>query len=133
MPHLQFEVTEPLADSDVESSTAWVTDLYAEVMATGTGHVAVTVRDEASLAMGRAGPDEPVAVLDADIRAGRSLDQRRELAAAVIEGVSDRWDVPPENTYVVYTEHPGEDFVLDEGPLETWAGDESGAGPPGIE
>jgi phenylpyruvate tautomerase PptA (4-oxalocrotonate tautomerase family) len=130
MPHLSFEVSEPLEENDVEPFAEWVTELYAEVMNTGTGHVAVTVRDDAALAMGRADPGEPVAVLDADVRAGRPFEKRRELASAVIEEMSDRWGVPAENAYVVYTEHAGEDFILAEGPLASWSVDE---GPPGIE
>lgn len=125
MPHLQFEVTEPLERSAVESFADRVTELYADVMDTGTGHVGVTVRDDASLAMGRAGADEPVAFLNADVRAGRSSAQRRELAVAVVDELGDRWDVPADNVYVVYTEHPGEDFHLREGPLSSWSADEA--------
>ncbi|ESS04522.1 MAG: hypothetical protein A07HR67_00693 [uncultured archaeon A07HR67] len=129
MPHLQFEVTEPLAATELQSFAAWVTDHYAEVMDTGTGHVGVTVRDEAHLALGRAGPEEPVALLNADIRAGRALDQRREFAVAVLGEMADRWGVPTGNAYVVYTEHPGEDFHLQEGALDSWADEEADDGP----
>jgi len=127
MPHLQFEVTESV-DGTPERFVEWVTERYAEVMETGTGHVCVTVRDRAVLSLGRAGADEPVAVLNADIRAGRSADQRREFAGAVIETLGDRWGVPAENVYVVYTEHPGEDFHLAEGPLDSWSDRESDDG-----
>lgn len=127
MPHLRFEVTEPL-DGSVEPFAEWAADLYAEVMDTGTGHVAVTVREEATLSLGRAGADEPVAVLNADVRAGRSADQRRDLAVAVIEQLGERWGVPAENVYVVYTEHPGEDFHLQEGTLDAWTADEADDG-----
>ena len=120
MPHLQFEVTESL-DRDVEAFAEWITALYADVMETGTGHVCVTVRDDTELSLGRAGTGEPVAVLNADIRAGRSPEQRRDLAVAVIEELGDRWGVPAENVYVVYTEHPGEDFHLAEGRLDSWS------------
>lgn len=126
MPHLQFEVTEPIDESDTESFADWVIERYAELMDTGTGHVGVTVRDDAALALGRADPDDPVAVLNADVRAGRSADQRRELAVAVMNELDDRWGVPSENVYVVYTEHPGEDFHLREGALTSWSTDEAG-------
>lgn len=128
MPHLQFEVTETIDESDVESFADWVTGRYAELMDTGTGHVGVTVRDDAALALGRADADDPVAVLNADVRAGRSADQRRELAVAVMDELEDRWDVPSENVYVVYTEHSGEDFHLREGALASWSTDEAGDG-----
>ena len=129
MPHLQFEVSEPLDDAAVAPFVDRVTALFAEHMDTGTGHVAVTVRDDSGVALGRAGADDPVAVLNADIRAGRTADQRRALATDSIAALSDRFGVPPANVYVVYTEHPGVDFHLDEGPLNSWdaAEDEEGA------
>lgn len=125
MPHLQFEVTETLDGPEVEAFADWVTERYAELMDTGTGHVGVTVRDDASLAMGRADPDDPVAFLNADIRAGRTFDRRRELAVAVMDELADRWGVPTGNVYVVYTEHPGEDFHLREGALTSWSAEEA--------
>jgi hypothetical protein len=106
-----------------------VTDLYSEVMDTGMAHVGVTVRDEARVALGRAGPDDPVAILNADIRGGRSFDQRETLAMRVMDEMSERWGVAREHCYVVFTEHPGEDFLLREGALEGWSeGEERPAG-----
>jgi phenylpyruvate tautomerase PptA (4-oxalocrotonate tautomerase family) len=133
MPHLQFEVSGPLDGGAVEPFAEWTTELYADVMETGTGHVCVTVRDGARLSLGRAGTGEPVAVLNADIRAGRSADQRRALAEAVIKTLGERWGVPAENVYVVYTEHPGEDFHLDEGRLDSWSDSEREEGALGRE
>lgn len=127
MPHLQFETDVELDESEKRAFAEWATDVYGEVMDTGTGHVAVTIRDGASVALGRADPDEPVAFLNADVRAGRSFEQRRELAVAAMEEMADRWRVPTENAYVIYTEHPGEDFVLREGSLESWSPDEAEA------
>jgi phenylpyruvate tautomerase PptA (4-oxalocrotonate tautomerase family) len=124
MPHLQFEVSTG-ADLPADAKrdfVAWVTERYAEAMDTTMGHIAVTIReaDEASLALGRASENEPVVVLNADIRAGRSADQRRAFAEGVISELDARFSVPASNTYVIYTEHPGLDFHLAEGPLESW-------------
>lgn len=129
MPHLQFEVSEPLDDAAVEAFVTWVTELFSDVMATGTAHVAVTVRDDVAVSLGRA-DDDPVAVLNADIRAGRTPEHRREFATSVIAELADRWGVPERNSYVVFTEHPGEDFHLDEGPLSGWSSaEDEGNGP----
>ena len=129
MPHLQFEVSEPLDDAAVDAFVTWVTELFSDVMATGTAHVAVTVRDDVAVSIGRA-DDAPVAVLNADIRAGRSAAQRREFATTVIDELEDRWSIPTSHCYVVFTEHPGEDFHLDEGPLSGWSSEEGEAGGP---
>lgn len=125
MPHLQFETTESLDDAQKETVAEWVTEHYAELMETGTDHVGVTIRDGAYLALGRAPADEPVAFLNADIRAGRSFEQRRDLAVAVTETLSERWGVPSEHVYVIYTEHEGEAFHLEEGALASWSDSET--------
>lgn len=120
MPHLQFEVSEPLDSAEIDAFADWVTARYAEHMDTGTGHVGVTVRAAATLALGRADRGAPVAFLNADIRAGRSAAQRRDFAVAVMDELHARFGVPTEHCYVVYTEHPGEDFHLREGALASW-------------
>lgn len=121
MPHLQFETTESLEAAQKRTIAEWVTEYYAELMETGTDHVGVTVRDEAFLTLGRAATDEPVAFLNADIRAGRSPEQRRELAEAVVGTLAEHWGVPRDNIYVVYTEHEGSAFHLEEGALASWS------------
>ncbi|AUV83662.1 tautomerase [Salinigranum rubrum] len=120
MPHLRFETTATPADRT--GFVEWVTAEFADVMETGTGHVGVSIRvcDRRDLSMGRAGDDEDVVLVNADIRAGRSEKQRRTLAASIIESVSKRWGVPEPNVYLVYTEHGGRDFHLAEGALASW-------------
>jgi phenylpyruvate tautomerase PptA (4-oxalocrotonate tautomerase family) len=127
MPHLQVEASVAVDDDAVDAFVDRITAAYAERMDTGTGHIAVTVRDEAWVALGRAGPDEPAAVVNADIRAGRTAAKRRAFANVLVEALEEL-GVPPANTYVVYTEHPGEDFHLAEGPLDSWDATEDADG-----
>lgn len=127
MPHLQFQFNRPLSDDDRERLTDWTTIEYSEVMETGTGHIAVSIREESShaISLGRATNGEPVAVLNADIRQGRTFGQRERFATSVIETLDDWFDIHAEHCYVVYTEHEGQDFMLEEGALESWSPDES--------
>lgn len=128
MPHLRFETTaEP---EDRTAFVEWVTEQFAEIMETGTGHVGVSIRvcDRTDLALGRATDDEDVVLVDADIRAGRSEKQRRVLATSIIETVSESWGVLASNVYLVYTEHEGIDFHLTEGTLTSWDESESETG-----
>lgn len=127
MPHLQFELNTTLDASDRRALTEWTTERYGEVMETGTGHVAVTVRSVDSLTLGRAPEGEAVAVLNADVRAGRSLEQRERFASEAIERLA-ALGIPAAHCYVVYTEHPGEDFLLAEGTLDSWTESEANAG-----
>lgn len=127
MPHLQYEINRSL-DADVRTRLAdWTTAQYSETMETGTGHIAVTIRelDATALSLGRAPDGEPVAVLNADVRAGRSAEQRQSFASAVIDRLDGELGVPADHCYVVYTEHDGPDFVLSEGPLASWSADEA--------
>lgn len=130
MPHLQFTVTQSLSSDERAALVEWVTQAFAEVMETGTGHVAVSVREceRGALALGRGGSDEPVGLLDADVRAGRTSEQRATLASRVIEYFDQELGVPEDNCYVVFTEHPGSDFHLAEGPLASWSDDEAEEG-----
>jgi 5-carboxymethyl-2-hydroxymuconate isomerase len=131
MPHLQYEFDHALDADARRALTAWTTERYSDVMETGTGHIAVTIRelDATALSLGRAPEDGPVAALNADVRAGRSADQRQAFARAVIDHLDAELGVPAAHCYVVYTEHDGPDFVLNEGPLASWSDDEAEDGP----
>ena len=112
MPLLQFDTTLDLTDGEKQSFTADVTDLYAEEMATTTGHVAVVVREHASenLSLGRA-VDGPLLFLNADVREGRSFERKRNFALATMDLARERFDVPRENLKVVFSEHAGAEMM----------------------
>jgi phenylpyruvate tautomerase PptA (4-oxalocrotonate tautomerase family) len=98
MPHLQFETTAETAPEDRRAFADAITALYAEHMETGTGHVAVTVRDldETAFSLGRLDPGEPALMLNADVREGRSDDRKRAFVLAAFEAAADRLaeDIP---------------------------------------
>lgn len=130
MPHLQFEFNRPLSDEDRERLADWATIQYADDMETGTGHIAVSVEEISSngLSLGRVTNGDPVVILNADIRKGRSYGQRERFANAVIDRLEEWFGVPRTHCYVIYTEHAGDEFLLDEGPLDSWSGDEADHG-----
>ncbi|MFC6718623.1 tautomerase [Natrialbaceae archaeon GCM10025810] len=110
MPLLQFDASFPIADADAEAFAETVTDLYVEEMETSSGHVAVTIRDEQRLSIGRQEGDRLV-FLDAEIRRGRNFDRKRAFALAVMDEIVARFDVPEPNVKVVFTEHAGENMM----------------------
>ncbi|MCL7417045.1 MAG: tautomerase [Halalkalicoccus sp.] len=130
MPHLQFETTLAL---DAEGKRAFadeITDLYADHMETGTGHVAVTVRtlDSGGFSLGRLDPTEEAVMLNADIRAGRSFDQQRAFVLAAFDAAHEHWNVPTANMYAVVTEHTGEQFHEYDRVLSGWSAEEAETG-----
>jgi phenylpyruvate tautomerase PptA (4-oxalocrotonate tautomerase family) len=112
VPHLQLETTVDLAEGEKRAFADEITDLYAEHMETGTGHVAVTVADggDTSFFLGRVDPGGDAVMLNAEVRRGRSFDQQRTFVRAAFDAACERWDVPTDHAYAVITEHDGEQF-----------------------
>ena len=109
MPHLQFEMNFAATYPDKSAFAERVKALFAEIMDTGTDHIGITLRAHGGddLFFGRAvDPGAGIVFLNADIRDGRSADQKRRLALAIIDELHQRWQVPKEAIYIVYTERP---------------------------
>ena len=126
MPHLALDLNfTPPAETRRRLGHAFV-KRFSEVMDTGTDHVGVIVRCHSAddLVFGRAGPGGRIAFVNADIRLGRTKDQKRRLALAFIDEVHTHLGVPKQAVYVVYTEHDGEHFQLEERVLPSWSAGE---------
>lgn len=123
MPHLQFEFNRELSDSEKNLFAEQVRKLFADVMDTGTDHISISIREFGTynLSIGRVtDPEKGIAVVNADIRKGRSMDQRRALTLGFIELIASSMNIPREHVYVTLTEHKGEDFHLFERYLVSW-------------
>ena len=122
MPHLQFELnfTPPIAAKLDFAET--VKQHFATIMSTGTDHIGITFRCYAAedLVFGRAGSDGKIVFLNADIRLGRTAEQKRRLSLAIMGELNVRWGIPREHIYVIYTEHDGPDFQLSDRVLPSW-------------
>jgi len=123
MPLLQFDASFPIEDEDAEAFAAAVTDAYTEEMATSSGHVAVVLRDEGTLTLGR-GEGERMLFLDAEIRQGRSFERKRAFALATMEEAHDRFEIPYANCKVVFTEHAGREMMGYDRVGGEWSSDE---------
>ena len=123
MPHLQFEINRPLEDSAKQSFAEQVRRLFSEVMDTGTDHISISIREfpTHNLSIGRAvDPEKGIALVNADIREGRTLEQRRTLCLGFMDLLEKTWGIPKPQMYVTLTEHKGEDFHLFEKYLAGW-------------
>jgi len=123
MPHLSFDLNFSPAPEEKRRFAEAVVGHFAKIMDTGTDHIGVTFRayGRYDLVFGRAEePEKGIAFLDADIRLGRTADQKRRLALAIMDELERTWRVPKRSVYVVYTEHDGENFQLDDRVLPSW-------------
>jgi len=128
MPHLQFEINKKVSNDSKEEFVNEIRKTFSEVMDTGTEHIAITIReyDKYSLTIGRANPSDDICLMNLDIREGRTIEKRRELALKYMEIVRHNFGISQKNQYITFTLHTGEDFHLIEKYLADW---ESGEDP----
>ena len=126
MPHLRFDLNFTPSAEDKTRFAATVAQHFGRVMNTGTEHVAVSLRCGApeDIVFARAADAARVALLDFDVRRGRTAGQKRELALAVIGELQKAFAVAPSAVYLVYTEHDGADFQMEDGVLPSWSAGE---------
>ena len=127
MPHLQFEMNFPADPGEKKRFAGAVVRRFSEIMDTGTDHIGITLRTyrKGDLTFGRAaGGNGRIAFVNADIRLGRTKDQKRKLALAFIDEIHRTWKVKREAVYVIYTEHDGESFQLSDRVLPSWSAGE---------
>ena len=127
MPHLQFEINRHIPDATKVELAERVRQLFAEVMDTGTDHISISIHECGThdLSLGRVqDPEKGIVLVDADLRRGRTLEQRRTLALGFIALLQELLQIPPEHVYLTFTEHPGEDFHLSDRVLANWQQDE---------
>ena len=122
MPHLQFEINKKVSDDSKEEFVNEIRNAFAQIMDTGTDHIAISIReyDKYSLTIGRAEITDDICLMNLDIRVGRTIEKRRELALSYMEIVKENLGIEKKNQYITFTEHKGEDFHLIEKYLSQW-------------
>lgn len=122
MPHLQFEINKKVSNEKKEEFVNQIRESFSTVMDTGTDHIAISIReyDKYNLTIGRAKPTDDICLMNLDIREGRTIEQRRELALRYMSIVNDIFDINNRNQYITFTQHTGEDFHLIEKYLASW-------------
>jgi 5-carboxymethyl-2-hydroxymuconate isomerase len=109
MPLLTLTTSKESSTDTEQALLSEIADTYAERMDSDTDFLAIKYRTAAreTLWLGRADPDKDVFVLEADVRAGRPLEQRRAFAVAVMDYLHEEHSIPHPNMKVVFTEHEG--------------------------
>ncbi|WP_419768614.1 tautomerase [Arcobacter sp.] len=126
MPHLQFEINKKVSDDIKKSFCEKIRKSFAKIMDTQTGHIAISIREYEpfDLSIGRVDIGDEVCLMNLDIREGRLIEKRRELALVYMSIVNDEFKIPNNNQYITFTQHDGEDFHLIEKYLSSWASGE---------
>ena len=122
MPHLQFEINKKVSDDSKEEFIKDIRECFADVMDTGTDHIAISIREYSkyNLTIGRADINDDICLMNLDIREGRTIEKRRELALRYMDIVKNNFGINPKNQYITFTQHTGEDFHLVEKFLANW-------------
>ena len=122
MPHLQFEINKKVSDDSKEEFVNEIRNTFAQIMDTGVDHIAISIREyeKYNLTIGRASINDDICLMNLDIREGRTIEKRRELALSYMEIVKENFGINQKNQYITFTEHKGEDFHLVEKYLATW-------------
>ena len=117
MPYLQFDLPERYPAETKRALALKLGALYAEIMQTSPGIVKVAFRELGSDNLFRCGaPDggvEPVLVGQCEIRRGRPVEQRAQLAAALVAALAEALDVAPEQIELEFTQHAGDEMYRD--------------------
>ena len=122
MPHLQFEINKKVSDDSKEEFVNEIRNAFAQIMDTGVDHIAISIREyeKYNLTIGRASINDDICLMNLDIREGRTIEKRRELALSYMEIVKENFGINQKNQYITFTEHKGEDFHLVEKYLASW-------------
>jgi phenylpyruvate tautomerase PptA (4-oxalocrotonate tautomerase family) len=112
MPHLQLELTSQYPTALKRELARRFGDLYAEIMQTSPELVDVSFRELGEGNLWRCEPAGPVpsAVIQCDIRAGRSPQLRARLGEALIDACVDALNLDPLHIGVEFTQHSGDEI-----------------------
>ena len=122
MPHLQFEINKKLSDDSKDEFVNEIRNTFAQIMDTGVDHIAISIREyeKYNLTIGRASINDDICLMNLDIREGRTIEKRRQLALKYMEIVKENFGIDQKNQYITFTEHKGQDFHLVEKYLSQW-------------
>ena len=127
MPYLQLDVPRAYPAEVKRRLARRMGEIYARVMHTQPGRVRVGFRElpEGSLWHCTEGEPRPGVVLACDIRRGRSVRQRTELAEALIAACRELLDLPGD-VLVEFTQHSGDELYREgKGMAEDWTPEEA--------
>ncbi|HEX4610266.1 MAG TPA: tautomerase family protein [Urbifossiella sp.] len=129
MPYLQLDVPGRYPVGVKREAARRIAALYARAMDTTPARVTVGFRElgEGNLWTALDGDGEPGAIVMCDVRAGRTPDQRAELARGLIAVCVELLGLRDDRLVVEFTQHAGDEMYRAAGGWSAdWAADEGG-------
>jgi phenylpyruvate tautomerase PptA (4-oxalocrotonate tautomerase family) len=121
MPYLRLDLAKIYPPETKRELATRLCRLYAEVMQTQLWRPNVGIAELGEDNLFHLGDDglEPITIVLAEIRRGRSLDQRLELGRRIVDICTEVLGVPKKTVLVEFTIHTGDEILRD----GNWAGD----------
>lgn len=121
MPYLHLDLAKTYPPETKRELATRLCRLYAEVMQTQLWRPNVGIAELGADNLFHLGEDslESITMVLAEIRRGRSLDQRLELGRRIVDICAEVLGVPRKTVLVEFTVHTGEEMLRD----GAWAGD----------
>jgi phenylpyruvate tautomerase PptA (4-oxalocrotonate tautomerase family) len=112
MPYLQLEINKKYSTITKQLLAKSMGEIYASIMMTDPRRVTVTIRELGEGAVWRCsnGEPHPAAILMCDIREGRPLQIREELAKKLIEVCNRLLNLEINDLNVEFTQHAGDEM-----------------------
>ncbi len=129
MPSIQLDAPRTYGLDTKQLLAQRMGQVYARIMQTKPHIITVVVRDVGEGGVWRCTDEQPqeAALLMCDVRAGRSVETRAQLADALIAVCNETGGLDPTLVKVEFTQHPGADMYHPHlgGFNHDWIGDES--------
>jgi phenylpyruvate tautomerase PptA (4-oxalocrotonate tautomerase family) len=112
MPYLQLDTPFSCTASQKQRLARRFGEIYSSRMQTDMARVTVAIRELGPDSMWRCGPGDPypAALLMCDIRKGRNVEARAELARLLVEACREIVGLSNENLNLEFTQHDGDEM-----------------------
>ena len=129
MPYLQLDLPAQYAAETKRRLAARLGDLYCELMQARPGIVSVGFRELGPHNLWKTGGIEPRpgAVIQCDIRRGRTAEQREAVARAIVAACAEELAMPPADIVLEFTQHAADEWFVNDGLAAEWQPGEASA------
>jgi len=129
MPYLHLDLPGTYDANTKRRLARRLGDTYCEIMQAKPGIVSVGFRELGSNNLWKTGGIEPrpVAVIQCDIRRGRTAEQIRAVGRAIVALCEDELSIPATDIVVEFTQHTAEEWYVSGVEIKEWQPGEQGA------